>query len=399
MNFKSLAADFFKLGKHKTPAMSVPITGQKNKNSKFSFKLYGLVTSILLGSVAAINWAIDPLWYRHGNILTGKNFTFNERITKTNLFLRTKDRANYNCIILGSSRVTALRTSNFTEDNCFNYALKGGEIPDFVNYAESLKNEGVDPEIVYIGVDGLNFVEKERKKQESLNLATLTTKSPLEAYLSADVLLFSAMTLLGISPDPGNYYERNFEPVDFAEPPVYTPEFYQPAPPQKCDLYAVETFANLKNTFPNAKFIGYVPPRSAWSMINDTYGRELMDCYLLGFHQLAESYDAMYDFSAPSKITKNPDNTFDGSHYSVEVNNEIAQILQGKNNEDFGIRVDRYSFDEYRKLYRGKLKDFLAQNNQLERWQESEEISVNMVDKDIKLSPLVRPNPESTKKK
>ncbi len=73
--------------------------------------------------------------------------------------------------------------------------------------------------------------------------------------------------------------------------------------------------------------------------------------------------------------------------------------MQGKNNEDFGIRVDRYSFDEYRKLYRGKLKDFLAQNNQLERWQESEEISVNMVDKDIKLSPLVRPNPESTKKK
>ncbi len=108
------------------------------------------------------------------------------------------------------------------------------------------------------------------------------------------------MTLLGISPDPGNYYDRNFEPVDFAEPPVYTPEIYQPAPPQKCDLSAVETFANLKNTYPNAKIIGYVTPRSAWSMINDTYGRVLMDCYILGFLNLAEFFDSMYDFSARS---------------------------------------------------------------------------------------------------
>jgi len=380
MNFRSVAAEFFNIGKRKTTQMSVSSTDSKNKKFKFSFKLYGLVTSFLLGSVAGINWAIDPLWYGNGNILTGKNFTFNERITKTNLFLRTKDSKNYNCIILGSSRVTALKPSNFKEHNCFNYALKGGEIPDFVNYAQALKKEGIDPEIVYIGVDGLNFVEKERKNQEPVNLDTLRTKSPLEAYLSADVLLFSAMTLLGISPDPGNYYDRNFEPVDFDDPPVYTPGFYKPGSQQKCDLSSVETFANLKSIFPNAKFIGYVPPRSAWSMINDTYGRGLMDCYLMGFYDLAQKYDAMYDFSVPSKITKNPNNTFDGSHYSVTVNNQIADILQGENQEDFGIKVDRYSFPEYRNSYRQKLKDFLADNNELKRWQKSDEISVEMVE-------------------
>ena len=380
MNFKSVAAEFFNLGKQKTPEMSVSRTVQKDEKYGFSFKLYGLVTSILLGSVAGINWAIDPLWYSHGNILTGKNFTFNERITKTNLFLRTKDKANYDCIILGSSRVTALKPSNFEDSNCFNYALKGGEIPDFVNYAEALRNEGMDPKVVYIGVDGLNFVEKERTQQEPVTLDTLRTKSPLEAYLSADVLLFSVMTLLGVSPDPGNYYDRNFEPVDFENPPIYTPKFYKPGSQQKCDLAAVETFANLKDVFPNAKFVGYVPPRSAWSMINDTYSRGLMDCYLLGFHQLSQSYDVMYDFSAPSKITKNPDNTFDGSHFSVTVNNQIANVLQDKGNDDFGIRVDRYDFDRYRDLYRKKLKDFLAENNELKRWQKSAEISVDMAE-------------------
>lgn len=379
MNFKSLAAEFFKLGKRRTPNMSITEVSQKDKKSGFSFRLYGLITSLLLGSVAGINWFVDPLWYSHGNILTGKNFAFNERITKTNLFLRTKDEINYDCIVFGSSRVIALRASQFKEEKCFNYAFKGGEIPDFVNYANFLKDQGFAPRTVYIGIDGLNFVEKERKKQEPLMVKNLTTKSPLEAYLSADVLLFSAMTLLGISPDPGNYYDQDFEPVDFANPPTYTPEFYKPGSPQKCDLSSVETFANLREVFPNAKFIGYVPPRSAWSMINDTYGRGLMDCYLLGFHQLAQSYDVMYDFSAPSEITKNTDNTFDGSHYSVKVNNKIASILQGGYDGSFGIGVNQYEFDEYRNLYRQKLRNFLAENNELERWNEEKEISIDMV--------------------
>lgn len=378
MNSKS-AARFTKLGKHTTSPMPVTKLTRKDKKSKFSFSLYALVTTLLLGSVAAINWAVDPLWYGRGNILTGKNFAFNERITKTNLFLRTKDRADYNCLILGSSRVTALRASEFGNNNCFNYALKGAEIPDLVNYANFLRDEGIDPEVVYIGVDGLNFVEKERV-EASTTVRNLQTKSSIEAYLSADVLLFSAMTLLGVSPDPGNYYDRNFEPADFDNPPTYNPEFYQPASQQRCDLSSVETFKNLREFFPNAKFIGYVPPRSAWSMVNDTYGRGLMDCYLTAFHQLSQSYDRMYDFSIPSQVTENPAHTYDGSHYSVAVNNRIAGILQQKSTTNFGVRVDDYSFSEYRNIYRQELRDFLAQNERLDRWDDTAEVSIKMVE-------------------
>ena len=344
-----------------------------------NFGLYGLVTSLLLGSVAVINWSIDPLWYSHGNILTGKNFAFNERISKTNLFFRTKEQVNYDCVILGSSRVTALRVSEFTQNKCFNYALKGGEIPDFVSYANFLKEEGIKPKVVYIGVDGLNFVEKERKEKQPVQIDSLQTKSPLEAYLSADVLLFSTMTLLGISPDPGNYYDRDLEPVDFVNPPTYEPEFYKPASLQKCDLSSVKTFVSLKEFFPNAKFIAYVPPISAWSMINDTYNRGLMDCHLSAFYELSQNFDAMYDFSIPSEVTKNPELTFDGSHYSVKTNNRIAEILQGKSDDNFGIRIDKYSFNDYRTIYRQKLREFLVENNELERWNDNSEISIDMV--------------------
>ena len=378
MNFRSDTVGFWKLGKRKTSEMLVSQLTHK-KESKFSFGLYGLVTSLLVGSVAAINWAIDPLWYSHGNILTGQNFAFNERITKTNLFLRTKDKEKYDCIILGSSRVTALRSSEFTDNNCFNYALKGAEIPDFVNYANFLQEQGIDPKIVYVGVDGLNFVEKKRTEQQLTSIESLQTGSFLEAYLSTDVLLFSAMTLLGVSPDPGNYYDRNFEPADFANSPTYAPEFYESASLQRCDLSTVDTFKGLKEFFPNARFVGYVPPRSAWSMVNDTYGRGLMDCYLSAFYQLSTSYDAMYDFSIPSEVTQNPSYTYDGSHYSVTINNRIAGVLQGESPESFGVRIDRYSFEEYRKIYRQKLREFLAKNNQLQRWDDSTEISIDLV--------------------
>ncbi len=379
MNFKSAAIGFFKSVKRRSPEMSTPEIDKKNNNTKFSFSLYGLVTSFLLGSVAGINWLIDPLWYGNGNILTGKNFAFNERITKTNLFLRTKDKVDYDCIILGSSRVTALRKSEFTNHNCFNYALKGAELPDFVDYANFINNQGIEPDIVYIGIDGLNFVEKERKEQQPIDVQSLQTKSPLEAYLSADVLLFSAMTLLGLSPDPGNFYDQNFEPVDFANPPTYDPEFYDPAELQRCDLSSVETFASLQEFFTNAKFVAYVPPRSAWSIVNDTYGRGLMDCYLLAFHELSQRFDVMYDFSIPSAVTKNPDNTFDGSHYSVTVNNRIAKILQRESDDTFGIRVDQYNFDDYRAIYRQQLQEFLAENDQLKRWDDRPEILIDLV--------------------
>ncbi|MEM7590969.1 MAG: hypothetical protein AAF383_05525 [Cyanobacteria bacterium P01_A01_bin.83] len=374
MNLKSTTAGFLKLGKRKVPEMSVPQVAREKKNTKFSFSLYGLVTSLLLGSVAGLNWLIDPLWYSHGNILTGKNFAFNERITKTNLFLSTKDQVNYDCIILGSSRVTTMRQSEFTDHNCFNYALKGAEIPDIVSYANFLNNQDIDPKVVYLGIDGFNFVAKERKEQQPINIESLQTKSPLEAYLSADVLLFSAMTLLNISPDPGNFYDQNFEPADFVNAPTYVPQFYKPLPPQKCDLSAVATYASLREFFPNAKFVAYVPPRSAWSMINDTYGRGLMDCYHTAFHKLSQEYDAMYDFSVPSAVTKNPDNTYDGSHYSVTVNNQIASILQGKSSDNFGIRIDDHDFASYQNIYRQELREFLVENDQLQRWQENTEI-------------------------
>ena len=332
------------------------------KKEKFDWTIYTVVSFFLLALVGGINWLIDPLWYGNGNVLTGRNFAFNERITKTNLFLRTKEK-NYDCIILGSSRVIALRASQFTDNNCFNYAFKGGEIADFIQYAQFLQDEGLNPRKIYIAVDGFNFIKKDRLPREPLDITTVATKSPYHAYLSADVLSFSLMTLFGLSPDPANYYDQNFEPADFENPPVYKPNLYQPVSTLQCDPSVANKFADLRKFFPEAQFIGYVAPRSPWRIVTDTYRKDLMDCYLRGFYQLSQVYDAMYDLSLPSEITKNTKNTHDGSHFSVQVNNRIADILQGKS-DNFGLRLDEYSFQEYSAIYKGKITEFLEEQGE-----------------------------------
>ncbi|MBW4505857.1 MAG: hypothetical protein KME64_05010 [Scytonematopsis contorta HA4267-MV1] len=335
---------------------------------RFDFKLFVGVTSFLIASVGLLNWLVDPLWYGSGNRLTGKNFAFNERVSKTNLFLRTKGKS-YDCLILGSSRVIALKASAFSGQNCFNYAVKGGEIPDFISIAKFVKDNGIYPKRVYVGVDEFNFVKKDKVNKDNTDVSKLATPSIYQAYFSSDVFMFSLMTLLGQSPDPANYYNSKFEMEEFPTKPIFKPEFFPAQSPQQCDLSQVNSYAQLRNIFPNAKFIGYVPPRAAWSVINETYARNITGCTLEGFHKVAQLYDEMYDFSIPSPLTKNPDSTFDGSHFSPAANDKVAEVLQGKPS-DISLKVHKYSLSEYQKLYKGKLKEFLKEQGELKRWKD-----------------------------
>ncbi|MEB3279098.1 MAG: hypothetical protein VKK42_09305 [Lyngbya sp.] len=323
-----------------------------------------------MGTVGLTNWLIDPLWYSQGNRITGKNFPFNERISKTNLLLRTKDQ-NYNCLILGSSRVIALKASKFKNERCFNYSFKGGLADDFVEYAQFAKDAGINPETIYVGVDGFNFVKQNKFNEQGSNPSESATQSIFQAYFSLDVLTFSAMTILGMSPDSANYYNKKFEIEEFEKPPEYKPQFDEPLGEQSCDISRVEIYGKVKEIFPNAKLVGYVPPRSAWAVILETYDRNLTNCELEGIHKVSQIYDEMYDFSIPSSITKEPDNTYDGSHFTPEINDLVAEIMQGeKYDKLFGVRVDNYSLNQYKSTYKMEMKKFLEEQNQIQRWKE-----------------------------
>ena len=110
--------------------------------------------------VFCINVFFDPLWYITGNQLEDLNYMFNERLSKTNQFIKRRSPQTYNCIIFGSSRTILLNESRLEAPyRCFNFSFSGGRIQEFVAFAKWLKKRGEQPEYVILGIDDFNFVE------------------------------------------------------------------------------------------------------------------------------------------------------------------------------------------------------------------------------------------------
>ncbi len=329
-------------------------TSRVPKPMKAYLKTYFPLLALLLSAAGLINWLIDPLWYGGGNRITGQNFSFNERISKTNLFLHTKPKT-YDCLILGSSRVTLVKASSFKKNHCFNYSFSAGRIEEFVAYAKYAKEKGLNPKVVYVGVDAFNF---DKSTPKFTGVGEIEPQPIYRAYFSLDVLLYSTRTLLGMSPDP-RYYNEKFDSEVVANPPVYKPQLLKDNKHSSCDTSKIGFYKELRQVFPQAKFIGYVPPISAWNVVNESYSRGVMDCQLQAFYEVSKFFDTMYDLSIPSSVTTQVYNTYDGSHYYPEVQNEVTKILEGQP-LDFGVRMNDYTFDKYNELYNSRIKNFLA---------------------------------------
>jgi hypothetical protein len=267
-----------------------------------------------------------------------------------------------------------LRPSAFEEERCFNYSFKSGHIQEFSDYAEFVKRQGVNPKTVYVGVDEFNFLEK--VSYESRKVEEVATDSAFSAYFVNGALIFSVRTLLGMSPNEATYYDENFEMQVVDNPRVYTPNLAAETPAAfvTCDLSKVSLYKALREEFPDAKVVAYVPPRSASKVVTETYNPGFLDCVLEGFYEVAQSYDAFYDFSIPSQMTADPQYTYDGSHFYPDITDEIAGSLQG-NPLQFGVTVSDMSFDQYSAVYKQAIADFLEEQGITEQTATAKEVS------------------------
>jgi hypothetical protein len=318
--------------------------------------------------VLTVNLLVDPLWFGAGNRLTSRNFVFNERHAKVNLF--RQDAQRYDCLVFGSSRSTLLNASLVAGHDCFNFALSGGLVGEFVVLAEYLRDSGVRPSLVIVGVDDFNFRrEADLERLPEFIRRHQVPPGRLRTYLSFDVLDFSIQTLRDLSPMP-RYYREDFVADIRPDAPVYRPVRNSgevdpdsdgsgdPAGPPGFAAARLEDYARLRQVFSAARFIGYIPPVSAWE-IEELASQKLMDEYLLVMHTLARSYDLFLDYSIPSEITWDITTTYDGSHYNLEVNRLIAEDLGGTGTgSGFGMRVDGIGLADYRHAHEVALARF-----------------------------------------
>tara|TARA_R110000868_G_scaffold293209_2_gene553707 strand:- start:7819 stop:8925 length:1107 start_codon:yes stop_codon:yes gene_type:complete len=306
-------------------------------------------------AVLALNATVDPLWYYSGNRIKPINFAFNERLSKANLI--AEHESDYDCVIFGDSRVTLLPEGDIKGYRCFNFAISAGAINEFVDYAKWLKGRGFQPRLVIVGVSAGDF----RARKAPRNVPDFIKEggnptSPYIKYLSLDVLGMSWRTLFGKSPID-RVYDREFQSV------VAVTSAYDPRKPIR-DIHAgpfdnrepMEKYHELRGIFPDAEFVGYTPPISAWA-IADYESIHWLESYTRAIHDVSKVFDRFIDASIPSAATLDPANTYDGTHYARGVNAGIAGSLVAGPVSTY-LDVKRISSSEMFAAYRLRLNAY-----------------------------------------
>ncbi|MEQ9227069.1 MAG: hypothetical protein RLO15_12040 [Parvibaculum sp.] len=304
----------------------------------------------------AFNAAVDPMWYFGGNRLGTVNYAFNERLSKVNRFLATKDQ--YNCLIFGDSRVTLLPEDEIEGFKCFNFAFSAGKAEEAVAYARYIRAQGFEPELVIMGVPAAAF----RERIGGTNIPPFVKeegepKSPYLSYLSFDAVSMSKQTLFGRSP-LDRVYDLEFHCKVAPGAPAYDPRV-----PLR-DLMAgkftgtqrVKFYDEMREVFPGVELVGYVPPISAWAIKSYADAGWLGD-YVRVLHLASEKFDRFLDYGVPSELTIDTGNTYDGTHYSEPANQAVARSLFDGGLKDT-LDVRALSANEMLEIYGQRLQHY-----------------------------------------
>lgn len=350
------------------------------RNQWVYFTAMALALVVTAAFVLVINSRFDPLWYFDGNRVGQYNEIFDERLTKTNRFLKQPEQ--YNCIVLGSSRSTLLNQNRLAPQRCFNYSFSAGWVAEHLVYAHYIKQfaptmvSANEPSLVIMAVEGFNFLPNKPVVVPDFIKALEHPAHWLEAYFSLDALKLSLRTFGG-QPFPRRY-TREFIGVA-SKRVAHRPSkqkwseiddiLGQKTPPtDDGPLYNsdnVVMYQQIREIFSASRFIGYVPPISPDRVVLLSVQNQL-DSYLAAIYQAAQVFEHFYDFALPGEINSKPKNTYDGSHYYAEINDLVADRLMERTVEDdFGVDVKALSFAAYRQLYLERIAMVLAQRKSL----------------------------------
>ena len=331
--------------------------------SKRRLRIYGgwllATVGLIVAACFAVNCLVDPLWYLRGNVLTGINYPFNERLAEIIRFLPRLQE--YDCIIFGTSRASLLPEEKIQGYHCYNLSVSDGQAREYLLYAKYLQERGFAPRLMIVDVKRADFIGPEQALEVPDFIRDgAGPPSIFASYLSIDALDFSIRTLRGDAPHH-RYYNQDFR----AELEVRSKRHrYDPKGPIKPEPapFGVHperaaAYVELRRQFPAARAIGYIPPESAWRIAAFSLTGQL-DAYLAAVGKVATAYDEFRDFSIPSKLTEGKEGTYDGSHYSRAVN---ARVLAGLMADQSDLAVDwrREDLAAVTALYHRRLAEFM----------------------------------------
>jgi len=323
---------------------------------------------VIVASCFAVNCLVDPLWYLRGNVLTEINHAFNERLSKLIRFLPRMN--DYDCMIFGTSRASLLPEENANGYRCYNMAVSDGQASEYLLFADYLRQRGFAPRLIIVDIKRTEFLGPPIPTEVPDFVRTgEPAPSIFATYLSLDVLDFSIRTLRGDAPHH-RYYDKDFRArlEVRSKRHYYNPEVpIKPSPPPS-DVHPerAEAYIQLRQKFPMARAIAYLPPESAWRIAAFSL-TDGFDAYLGAIGKIAAAYDQFLDFSVPSPLTlsKDPKDTYDGSHYSRKANELVLTALLS-DRQDAAIDWRGRDAATLIPVYRDRLADFMTTTSRAE---------------------------------
>src|SRR5215469_3645677 len=135
--------------------------------SKRRLRIYGIwllaTAGVILAACFTVNCLVDPLWYLNGNVLTGINYPFNERMATMIRFLpRLHD---YDCAVFGTSRASLLPEEKIKDHRCYNFSISDGQANEYLKYAIYLRAHGFSPSLIIVDVKRTEFIGPEQAEE------------------------------------------------------------------------------------------------------------------------------------------------------------------------------------------------------------------------------------------
>ena len=121
-------------------------------NSNF-LKAFLFLNLVFLSLIGGFIYFMDPFWtFSHSHKFNSIQYASNEREQKSNLLYFRE--ANYDGLLLGSSRVTFLNQKDFDNIKVFNYSFSLATPEEYLKYVEFAKKQNKkDFEYIIIGLD------------------------------------------------------------------------------------------------------------------------------------------------------------------------------------------------------------------------------------------------------
>ncbi|NLJ71724.1 MAG: hypothetical protein GX333_01775 [Syntrophomonadaceae bacterium] len=315
-----------------------------------------LIIALPLLVVASFNYYIDPLWnFNCNNKYNNKQMPFNERQQKTNYI--TFHKFDYDSLILGSSRTTYIKQTDFVGLNAYNYAVNNMLIDEYYDYIEYAKKvKGSDFDYIIIGLDfyaSNKNLDKEFAEPAHYIANTNQFGYRFTSLISRDTLDYAKQNYAAaLEENPINYtYNReNIKSLFKVSEEESVANIETTLNTYRTKIYANYEYTNvremlekIKNSNPNTRFIIFTTPVNH-KLYNLMLELDLSTHYQQLINDVVEVFGEVYDFNYPNAITTDDRNYFDGSHFYPEIGTLIAHRISNLSTElatDFGTLITK----------------------------------------------------------